>query len=183
MLALALIVCGMLALAAPSAIVAYRVAGSRRARTSRQGRHRPRDRVTLLVLVLLVAIAMSFVMNDASDGSISKRAGAHTVRCRDGRFHPVVLWYTLWSAPRKLAEKHVVGRAGLPRLPAAVHGVHAVLGHPARRLGCPSSRRSPSRCTTTSAGRRRRHEVSRNSDLVATAVDQESASAEERIAI
>ena len=152
MLALALIVCGMLALAASSAIVAYWVAGSREwwDEYDEEGIGLVIE-VTLLVLVLLVAIAMSFVMNDAfrrlylEDGWSTYGYVAVTAGCT-----LFVLWYTLWSAPRKLAEKHAVERAQvfracrLPYIAYTPYSVILLVG-----LALPSSRRSPSRCTTT----------------------------------
>lgn len=187
MLALALIVCGLLALAASSAIAAYRFAGSRA-----WSDEYDEDGIglvvelTLLVLVLLVAIAMSFVMNDAfrrlylEDGWSTYGYVAVTAGCT-----LIVLWYTLVFAPRKLAEKHAVERAQifracrLPYLAYTPYSVILLVG-----LALPVfAALSVSLYNDVSGMIDARHDLSRNGDLVATVVDRESASAEEHVAI
>ena len=178
MLAVGLIVCGLLALAAASATAAYRVAGTRAwaAEYDEDGIGLLIE-LTLLVLVLLVAIAMSFVMSDAfrrlyledgwrTDGYVAVTAGCTLI----------VLWYTLWFAPRKLAEKHAVGRpqvfrsCRLPYIAYTPYSVILLVG-----LALPVfAALSISLYNDVSGMIDARHDLSRNGDRVATVVDEES---------
>ena len=127
--------------------------------------------LTLLVLVLLVAIAMSFVMNDAfrrlylEDGWRTYGYVAVTAGCT-----LVVLWYTLWFAPRKLAEKYAVGRpqvfrsCRLPYIAYTPYSVILLVG-----LALPVfAALSVSLYNDVSGMIDARHDLSRNGDRVAT---------------